>query len=67
MVRGGSFSPRLGYLGFVSADLLLILYLARLIVLDATSPVVVVPAVLSGFVANPAWYIWLGLELWRGP
>jgi hypothetical protein len=66
MVRGGSFSPRLGYLGFVSADLLLILYLARLIVLDATSPVVVVPAVLSGFVANPAWYIWLGLELWRG-
>ncbi|HKC72863.1 MAG TPA: hypothetical protein VKF37_01505 [Chloroflexota bacterium] len=66
MVHGGPFSPRLGYLGFVSADLLLILYLARLIVLDATSPVVVVPAVLSGFVANPAWYIWLGLELWRG-
>jgi hypothetical protein len=66
MVHGGPFSPRLGYLGFVSADLLLILYIARLTVLDATSPVVVVPAVLSGFVANPAWYIWLGLELWRG-
>jgi hypothetical protein len=37
-----------------------------LIVLDATSPAVVVPAVLSGVVVNPAWYIWLGLELWRG-
>ena len=67
MVRGGAFSPRLGYLGLVSADLLLIVYLARLIVVDATSPVVVVPAVLSGFVVNPAWYIWLGLELWRAP
>ena len=66
MVRGGPFSPRLGYLGFVSALLLLILYLGRLIVLDAKSPIIAVPAVLSGFVANPAWYIWLGLELWRG-
>jgi hypothetical protein len=67
VVHGGPFSPRLGYLGFVSAFLLLILYLGQLIVLDATSPIVMVPAVLSGFVANPAWYIWLGLELWRGP
>jgi hypothetical protein len=65
MVRGSPFSPRLGYLGFVTAELLLILYVARLIVLNATSPIVMVPAVLSGFVA-PAWYIWLGLELWRG-
>ena len=54
------------YVGYVAALLLLILYLGRLIVLDATSPVVMVPAVLSAFVANPAWYIWLGLESCRG-
>jgi hypothetical protein len=41
------------------------LYLGRLVLLDATRAVVVL-AVLSGFVANPAWYIWLGLEVWRG-
>jgi hypothetical protein len=56
------------YVGYVAALLLLILYLGRLIVLDATSPVVMVPAVLSGFAANPTWYIWLGLEwyIWLG-
>jgi hypothetical protein len=36
-----------------------------LIVLDASSPLVLAPAVLAGFFANPGWYIWLGLSLWR--
>jgi hypothetical protein len=37
-----------------------------LIVLDATSPLVLVPALVAGFVASPVWYMWLGLNLWRG-
>jgi hypothetical protein len=56
----------LGYLGLLVAALFLILYLARLIVLSPGSPLILVPAVLAGFVASPAWYLWLGLALWRG-
>jgi hypothetical protein len=58
--------PRgLGSLGYVLALLLIVLYLGRLIAVDAKSPVIVAPAALSGFLVNPAWYIWLGLVLWR--
>jgi uncharacterized protein YndB with AHSA1/START domain len=53
----------LGYLGYVAAILLLIMYLGQLTVLDAGSPVITVPAVLSGFLISPAWYIRLGLDL----
>lgn len=55
----------LGYLGYVSAVLLVILYLGRLIVLDPASPVIVGPAMLNGFIVSPAWYLWLGAVLWR--
>jgi hypothetical protein len=65
ILRGGQFPRGLGYLGYVTAALLIILYLARLIVLDATSPLVLVPALLAGFVASPLWYVWLGANLWR--
>lgn len=64
--RGSAFSSRLGYLGYLAAFLLIVLYLARLIVLDAKNPVIVAPALLSGFIVAPAWYLWLGLALWRG-
>jgi hypothetical protein len=64
--RGHAFPSRLGYLGYLAAFLLIVLYLARLIVLDAKNPVIVVPALLSGFLVAPAWYLWLGLALWRG-
>jgi len=64
--RGGQFPRGFGYLGYVSAVLLIVLYLGRLIVLEATSPVIVVPALLEGFLVNPIWYIWLGVALWRG-
>jgi hypothetical protein len=66
ILRGGKFPKNLGYLGYVTAALLIVIYLARLIVLDATSPLVLVPALLAGFIASPVWYIWLGLTLWRG-
>ena len=65
MRRGGHFPSRLSVLGYATAILLLVLYLGRLIVLDATNPVILVPALLNGFIVNPAWYVWLGVVLWR--
>ena len=64
--RGAQFPKGLGYLGYLLAILLVVIYLGRLIVLNATSPVIVVPALLAGFLVNPIWYIWLGLVLRRG-
>jgi hypothetical protein len=43
-----------------------VLYLGRLILLDPKNPVILVDAVVSGFVFNPLWYLWLGFGLWRG-
>jgi hypothetical protein len=46
--------------------LLLALWLGRLIVLNADSPVIAVPALLAGFLVGPAWYLWLGRALLAG-
>ncbi len=67
ITRGAQFPKGLGYLGYLAAVLLVLLYLGRLIVLDPTNPIILVPALLNGFIVDPAWYIWLGLGLWRGP
>jgi len=67
MTREMSFPRSLAYLGFLSAALMIILYLGRLIMLQATSLVIVIPALLEGFLINPIWYVWLGLSLMRGP
>ena len=64
--RGAQFPKGLGYLGYLLAILLVVIYLGRLIVLNATSPLIVAPALLAGFLVNPIWYIWLGLVLRRG-
>ncbi|MBI2912170.1 MAG: hypothetical protein HYY05_08500 [Chloroflexi bacterium] len=63
--QGGRLPRSLGYLGILSATLLLLLYLGRLTFLDATSPIILVPAVLEGFIVAPAWWIGLGLALLR--
>ena len=55
----------LAYLGYISASLMVVLYLGRLIVLEATSLAIVIPALLEGFIVNPLWYVWLGLTLLR--
>ena len=65
--RGGAGLPRgLAYLGFVSAGLMVLLYLGRLTILH---PSVALQALagLEGALVNPAWFIWLGLELRREP
>ncbi len=65
MTRDMQFPKNLAYLGTLSAILMIILYLGRLIILQATSLVIVIPALLEGFIVNPLWYIWLGLTLMR--
>jgi len=64
--RSGRFPVGLAYVGYLLAILLVILYLGRLLILAPTSPLILIPALLTGFVVNPAWYIWLGLVLLRG-
>ena len=55
----------LAFLGYLSGTLMIVLYLGRLIVLQATSLVIVIPALLEGFIVNPLWYVWLGSTFLR--
>jgi hypothetical protein len=48
------------YLGIAFGVLLIIVYLGRLIILDATNLLVLGPAALTGLVVGPLWYAWLG-------
>ena len=66
MTRGGGFPRGLALLGYLSGILLVLIYLVRLIVFDPTSPLLLGPAALEGFIVNPVWYVWLGLTFWRG-
>jgi hypothetical protein len=59
------FPKGLANFGYLSAFLMVVLYLGRLIVLQATSLVIVIPALLEGFLVNPIWYVWLGLTFLR--
>jgi hypothetical protein len=63
---GAGLPRRLGSLGMLSGALLLVVYLGRLFVLNPKNPGLLTVAVLSGYVVNPAWLVWLGLELRRG-
>lgn len=65
MQRSRIFPAGLAIVGYLLAILLVALYLGRLIILDAASPLIVVPAIVSGFVINPLWNIWLGVVLSR--
>jgi hypothetical protein len=65
ITRSQTLPKNLGYLGYVVAIAFAILYVARLIVLDATNPLIFVPALLTGFLLSPAWYLWLGFILSR--
>jgi hypothetical protein len=67
ILRGGGFPRRLGYLGLVVSVLLVVLYLGRLLIVNAANPLISVPALVTGLVASPLWYGWIGLELWRSP
>jgi len=66
MRRHPAFGRGFTALTFVLGVLLIVVYLGRLIVLTPTSPLVLLPAALTGFVVNPLWYGLLGLNLRRG-
>ena len=66
MSRTGTFPRGLAYIGYIAGVLLVWIYLGRLIILQPPNLIIVVPALLAGFLANPAWYIGLGLALMRG-
>jgi hypothetical protein len=58
--------PRiLVWLGFLTATLMVVLYTGRLVILDTTHPFIAIAALVTGFVASPAWNIWLGTTLLR--
>ena len=63
--RSGRFSGALGNMGYMLGTLLIVIYIARLIVLNPANPLLLVPMLLTGFIVNPAWNIWLGIVLWR--
>ena len=65
MVRNKTLPTNLGYLGYILGIVLVVIYLARLIILDATNPIVVITVVITGFILNPIWNIWLGVSLRR--
>ncbi len=58
-------SRMLGYFGILSGLLLIALYVAYLVVLNALNPLVLVLILASGL-AQPIWYLWVGWTLWRG-
>lgn len=62
---GGALPHGLGSLAYLQGGLLMLLYLGRLIILTPTHPLIVIPAILSGFITGPVWYVWLGLALRR--
>jgi hypothetical protein len=49
----------------LGAALLVFIYVGRLVILNPRSPALHAAAVLSGFIVNPAWFIWLGSALWK--
>jgi hypothetical protein len=65
MAQDVRFPKGLSYLGYLSTILMIVLYLGRLIILQATSLAIVIPALLEGFIVNPLWYVWLGLTFLR--
>jgi hypothetical protein len=65
MLRSALLPRALAALGLVSAALSLTLYVGRLVIVDASSPAIALPALVEGFVVSPMWYAWLGTVLWR--
>jgi hypothetical protein len=67
MGPSSGFPNALKIVGYLLAVLLGWLYLGRLVILDPTNPLLVVPVLLAGFIVNPLWYLWLGIVLQRQP
>jgi hypothetical protein len=67
ILRSGRLPRGLAYLSFVSAALLVFVYVGRLVILNPKSPGLLIAAVVAGYLVNPAWFVWLARELQRAP
>jgi hypothetical protein len=67
VLRGAPLPRNLAYLGFVAAALLVFVYVGRLVILNPHDTALHTAAVISGFLVNPAWFLWLGAVLWLRP
>jgi len=66
MTRMDFFPKSLGYVGYVLAVLMLVIYLVRLVILDPNaSPIIPAVLGLTGLIISPLWYAWLGLTFLR--
>jgi len=66
VLHGGRLPRALAYLGLLAGALLVFVYVGRLVILNPHDTVLHTAAVISGFLINPAWFLWLGAVLWRG-
>lgn len=64
LLKHKGFPNALAMLGVLSGALLIVIYLARLIVLDPTNPILLYPVLAEGFLIGPLWYLWLGWVWW---
>lgn len=62
-LRNAALPRNLAVLGIALGVLLMLVYLGRLIVLDAHSILIVAPAGVAGLIVSPLWYAWVGREL----
>jgi len=62
ILRGNVFPRAVGMLGMAAGLLLILLYAAYLVILDATNPLVLALVLLSG-VLQPVWYLGIGWQL----
>lgn len=60
MAKDKYFPEGLSWVGYISGALFLLIYIARLTVLNPTSPVLLYPVLLNGFIVSPLWFLWVG-------
>ncbi|HZB02942.1 MAG TPA: hypothetical protein VE737_01315 [Actinomycetota bacterium] len=65
--RAGDLPTGLGWLGTALGVLLVLIYLGRLMIVDADHPLLLGLAAVTGIVVHPSWFVWLGVVLRRRP
>ncbi len=63
MSKDKNYTKGLYRTGFITGLLLLVIYIARMTVLDLKSPVLLYPVLVNGLIVNPLWYLWLGYSM----
>ncbi|HEV3474417.1 MAG TPA: hypothetical protein VG602_03535 [Actinomycetota bacterium] len=63
--RERTLPANLGTLGVVLGLLMILVYLGRLLIIDPTNPALLGIAGITGLIAHPWWFFWLGRSLLR--